>query len=297
MNALEPIPTRPLLRWHGGKWRLAPRIIACFPPHRIYIEPFAGAISVLLRKPRAYADIVNDLDHRVVNLFRILRDPHAASELLRRLELTPFARVEFEAAYGASDDPIEQARALIVRAFMGFGAAGNTRMRTGFRGNSNRRGTTPAHDWANYPAAIAAIVARLQGVVVECQDALAVVCRYDGAETLHYLDPPYLPETRSLGNPWCVKHQYAHEMTVADHERLLTMLTRGGLAGMVVLSGYPSALYDDSLSAWRRVEIPAYADGARARTEVLWLNPAACAALDRAKGSGPLFGEGVREPS
>lgn len=70
-----------------------------------------------------------------------------------------------------------------------------------------------------------------------------------------------------------------------------------GLTGMVVLSGYASALYDDALPGWRRTETRALADGARERTEVLWLNPACAAALDaagraRAAGQGtPLFGD------
>src|ERR1041385_943962 len=108
------IPTRPVVRYHGGKWNLAPWIISHFPPHRIYVEPFGGAASVLLQKPRSYAEIYNDLDQEVVNVFRILRDRKAARELERLLRLTPFARDEFCHSYGRDDKErpsrIERAR-------------------------------------------------------------------------------------------------------------------------------------------------------------------------------------------
>jgi len=269
-----------MLRWHGGKWRLAPWIIQHFPPHRVYTEAFGGAASVLLRKPRCYAEVYNDLDGDVVNLMRVLRSPEA-TDLVRAVELTPFARDEFESAYAETDDPIEMARRLIVRSFMGFGSDGfNRDVRTGFRANSNRSGTTPAHDWINYPASLRAVVERVRGVVIEHRPASEVLSAHDAPDTLHYLDPPYLPETRSpkrrkTGERY---HAYRHEMTEQDHVALLGVAVN--LRGSVVISGYPSRMYDDALAGWRRVDCRALADGAAKRIEVLWINSHAIERLD-----------------
>lgn len=313
MNA----PTRPVLRWHGGKWKLAPWILGFFPTHRVYVEPFGGAGSMLLRKPRVYAEVYNDLDSEVVNLFRVLRHPSWGGALVAALRLTPFAREEFNDANAATEDPVERARRLVIRSFMGFGSnahsssetAKKTGFRshsrvkttlqvtseagyrsTGFRANSSRSGTTPAHDWANYPDALRLVIERLDGVTVENRDGMEVMAQHDDELTFHYVDPPYLPETRSPANKYDLKHRmYRHELTVADHKRLLSFLR--GLRGMVALSGYPSAMYDDALSDWRREETAAHADGARPRTEVLWLNSSCAAALDRDRSHGTLFQE------
>jgi DNA adenine methylase len=256
-------PNRPVLRWHGGKWLLAPWIISHFPAHSVYVEPFGGAASVLIRKPRSYAEVYNDLDQGAVNLFRVLRSDRAA-ELIEALRLTPFARAEFAEAYHPVDCPVERARRLVIRSFMGFGSNGHERA-TGFRANSNRSGTTPAHDWCNYPDALARIVERLKGVVIESRDAVDVMEAHDSPETLHYVDPPYLFETRSDA-----AKDYSHELSDNQHESLLTFLQ--GLQGTVVLSGYPSPLYDRVLKGWRRLTRLALADGARERVEVLWIN-------------------------
>lgn len=272
-------PTRPALRWHGGKWRLAPWIIGFFPPHRVYTETFGGAGSVLLRKPTSYSEVYNDLDDEVVTLFRVLRDASQAGELIRLLTLTPFARTEWQDCYAVSENPIEIARALIVRSYMGFGSDGTNRdIKTGFRANSSRAGSTPVHDWAKYPEALGALVQRLRGVIIECRPAIDVMRSHDSADTLHYVDPPYLGETRSQkarkgGERY---HVYRHEMTEADHVALLEALLT--LEGMVVLSGYASPLYDRMLAGWSRHEREAMADGASPRTEVVWINPAAVAA-------------------
>ncbi|SFG65393.1 DNA adenine methylase [Methylobacterium gossipiicola] len=273
-------PTRPLLRWHGGKWLLAPWVLKHFPAHRLYTEVFGGAASVLLRKPRSHAEVYNDLDDDVVNLFRVLRSGDAP-RLIADLRATPFARAEYEQAHEIATDPVEEARRLVVRSFMGFGSDSSNRgVRSGFRGNANRNGTTPSQDWAGFPDALVILVERLRGVVIECRDAFEVLTQQDGPEALHYLDPPYLPATRSqkgrrVGSGY---YAYRHELTSEDHARLLDAVH--DLSGMVVLSGYPAPAYEAALRSWRRVERPALADGARARTEVLWINPRAAARLE-----------------
>ena len=284
MSSSAKPPSRPVLRWHGGKWKLAPWIISHFPPHRVYVEPFGGAASVLMRKPRAQAEVWNDLDGELVNLFCVLRGA-SAETLVRALRLTPFARQEFESAYGETDDPVERARRMVIRSFMGFGSNSVHRL-SGFRGNGIRAGTLPQYNWATYPDALQQIIERVSGVVVEHRDAVALMRQHDRRDALFYVDPPYVLSTRGDTH-----HDYAHELTNDGHAELLAFLA--GLQGMVVLSGYPDALYDQALAGWRRVETLALADGARERTEVLWLNPACADALvDRAGGAGtPLFAE------
>lgn len=270
---------RPVVRWFGDKWLLAPWIIGHFPAHRVYVEPFGGGGSVLLRKARAYAEVYNDLDSEVVNLFRVLREPDDAARLIELLRLTPFARAEWEESYEQTVEPIERARRLCARSFMGFGANGhNFTASTGFRGSSNHTGrATVAVEWRGYPDALRDAVERLRGVVIEDRNAHLVMERHDGPHTLHYVDPPYLWDTRRR---FSAQRRYVHELDEEGHADLLAFLR--SLVGMVVLSGYPHPMYDAALPEWRRVERPALADGARERIEVLWLNPACVAKLDKA---------------
>lgn len=279
----EKRPRRPVMRYHGGKWRLARWIIAHFPPHKIYVEPFCGAASVLMRKPRVHAEVINDLDGDVCNVFRVLRDPAQAAELERVLRLTPYAREEFLGAYELADDPVERARRTITRAAMGFGTTSLLRNKTGFRARSYLRNQTGPADFATFPTCISGFTARLRGVLVECIEALELIKRHDSLDTLFYVDPPYPACTRSSINHRSEKAQYAHEMTDGQHIKLAEILR--GLIGMVVLSSYSSALYDGLYEGWTKVEREALADGGVWRVEVLFLNKAA---VER-RGAGDLF--------
>lgn len=264
--------SRPVLRYHGGKWLFARLLIGMFPPHRIYVEPFAGAASVLIQKPRSYGEVLNDKWDVVVNVFQCLRDPAKAEQLKESLRLTPFARTEFNAAFGhrpKESGDVEAARLCILRSFAGFGsAATNGEYATGFRSNSNRSGTTPAQDWMHYPNSIDGFVARLRGVVIENKDALELKPQHDGPETLFYCDPPYQQGTRNMARGNSV---YSCDMNDGDHRKLAQVIR--AVKGMVILSGYACPLYDCELFPdWQRLEVPWRADGARKRVEVIWMN-------------------------
>lgn len=260
---MKTIKSRPLVRYHGGKWLLAPWIISHFPPHRCYVEPFGGGGSVLLRKPRAYCEVYNDLSEEMVNLFRVVRDD--GERLAMLCELTPFARKEFTESYKGSPTTLERARCTLIKSFMGFGS-NSILKKSGFRANSNRSGTTPAQDWMNYPDALRATIQRLRGVVIEHRDAIECMEQHDTPQTLHYADPPYVFRTRSDNG-----HDYEYEMTDSDHAQFIEKMK--SLKGMVIISGYRCDAYDEALKEWRRIDKNSLSDGAKKRVESLWLSP------------------------
>lgn len=268
----------PAIRYHGGKFRLAPWIIEQMPEHVCYVEPFGGAAGVLLQKPRSYSEVYNDLDGEVVNLFRVLRNPELNQRLQDACRLTPYSRDEFCHAQQPATDSVERARRMVVRACMGFGSAAGIGGNSGFRGDSKRKYANAAHLWERYPENLAALCQRLQGVIIENKDALSVMRAHDAQTTMHYIDPPYVPETRVQGNRY-----YAYEMTVEGHEQLLAVART--MTGMVMISGYDTEVYNDMLSGWAKTEKTSRISagrGTKVRTECLWLNPAAQQKQERA---------------
>jgi len=252
---------RPALRYFGGKWRLAPWIISHFPAHVCYVEPFAGAASVMLRKAPSCFEYYNDADGRVVNFFRQLRDHE--SELERLIRLTPFSREEFRLSGEVSSDPLEDARRFYVRMWQGRGGhEASTGWRYQRRPASNKSALRVFADAGH----LAAIVDRLREVAIENDDAFAVIRRYDAPETLFYVDPPYLQETRSktIG---CYREEFK---TPEEHRLLLTLLDE--VVGYVVLSHPHCELYESCLKDWSPRAKEHLSQQGQRYEETLWLN-------------------------
>lgn len=267
----------PLIRYHGGKFRLADWIISHFPKHETYVEPFGGGASVLLSKTPSRMGVYNDLDSDIVNFFEILRDQQLAEELAQQIELTPYSRVEFLNARDETSDRIERARRLVVRAQMGFGSAGATRAKTGFRLDTARSGSDIVTIWQRQPEIIIQAAARLKKVLIENRDAIKVIQDHDREDTLFFIDPPYVHETRTIGD-----RAYRHEMTNADHEQLINVLN--SCKGKIILCGYDHPIYE-ALN-WKKViksVAAAGQSGSVLREEILWINP-------QAEKQGDLFG-------
>lgn len=258
---------KPPITYLGGKMMLADQIAALLPPHGHYVEPFAGSLSVLLAKRPADHETVNDLDGDLVTFWRVLRDQ--PEELERVCALTPHARAEHAASYELGEvTDLERARRVWVQ--LTQGRAG-VRSKTGWRHYVNPAGSSASMPTylKGYVARIGPAAARLAGVSLECRPALDVIASYGrDPRVLLYVDPPYLGETRNSGG-------YAHDMpSEAEHRALAEALY--ACAAAVVLSGYPSALYDRELYAgWDRHSFATSTGQGgswESRTEVLWAN-------------------------
>lgn len=242
--------------------------------HRVFVEPFGGAASLLMHKPRSAAEVLNDTDQEVVNLFRIMRDPIRLLRLVELVRWTPLARDEVIEAMEEADDPIEQARRLLLRSWAALRATPANRWGAfddGRRARQARRLPLP-NAWSGMPDALHAIADRLSGVIIENRDPCQVILDYDSAHTLFYVAP------QIYARPCCTGRSKAGSIETID---LALSKTLKQVQGYVVLRGEDSASARELYAGWRRVQSQ---DRLRASgdAEVLWLSPSVCASDARA---------------
>lgn len=260
----------PPLKWHGGKWYLAPKIVGLMPPHTHYVEAYAGGLSVLLAKdPEGFSEVANDLNGDLSNFWRVLQQEESFCRFRRTLEAVPFSELEWrDTEPGGGTDPVKWAVRFFVHCRQSL--AGRMNCFAPLSRTRTRRGMNEqASAWLNAVEGLPTVHARLRRVAILNRDALDVIRQQDGPGTLFYLDPPYLGETRAVDDV------YAHEMSTEQHGELLETVCE--CKGLVMLSGYPSEVYDRWLRQWTRHEftLPNQAAGGKRKrrmTEVLWCN-------------------------
>ena len=252
-----------ILNYPGSKWRLADLIISQMPKHKAYLEPFMGSLAVYLNKPKATLETVNDIDGRLVNFFRVIRDQPDKLQYL--IYHTPYSRQEFMLSDEISQDSVEDARRMAVRLW--FAVGGKTFAMPGWRKNISWNGPYTAYEWNDMYNRIAYATARLKEAQIENKDAITLINEHNDKDTLLYCDPPYMESK-------LVSDHYEYGFTLAQHEQLLESLAN--YKGSAIVSGYESELYNDTLKDWYQIKKGTKVGITTAvksdRTEVLWLN-------------------------
>lgn len=248
-----------LLKYPGGKWRIAEWIISHFPEHKVYCEPFFGSGAVFFKKEPAYLETINDLNGDIVNLFKVCRD--YPEELAVKIALTPFARDEFKNCYENAEDPVERARRTIVRYHQSFGTSNSSK--NSWKNTQTFGGPRCATMWNYLPETVLEVCHRLKNAQIENIDALTLIERYNDENTLIYCDPPYLQKLRK-------RNMYVVEMSDEKHKEMLQILKNS--KSKVILSGYDNELYNKELYGWFTDEKETTAQMGLHRTEKIWMN-------------------------
>jgi len=187
---LSPVnPVHPPAPYLGGKRFLAPLICSRIAEvdHALYAEPFVGMGGVFFRRDRRpKAEVINDRNGEVVNLFRILQRHYAAFMDHLKFQLT--SRREFERL--SKTDPstltdLERAARFLYLQLHAYGG----------KVQGQNFGVAPERparfDLSQVGPILEEIYERLTPVTIENLDWADLIDRYDRPETLFYLDPPY----------------------------------------------------------------------------------------------------------
>lgn len=240
-----PLPSKSPLIWFGGKGKTAKYILKHMPVHTCYVEPFGGAAHVIAQKHSVYAEVYNDIDGDLVNFLMVARDH--ARELYRRCETLPYSRDLFLQFRSLTIplDPIEKAVLFFYLNRSGI-AKGNSR--SSFSKNTGWRSSKEHNTARTYSAACETILkfaSRMKNVMVENRDFRDIFRIYDGADTLFYVDPPYVGREK----------YYAGGFSEKDHRDLSSILNN--IKGKAIVSYYDDPLLYELYPGWRRISFKA----------------------------------------
>ncbi|MBL4951050.1 DNA adenine methylase [Neobacillus sp. YIM B02564] len=242
------------INWFGGKYYMANKIIEIFPEHKVFVEVFGGSGQLTFSKQPSEIEIYNDIDSGLVSFFSILRDDIKSKKLIDKIHLTPFSREEF---YNCRDtwrqetDEIEKVRKWYVTVMQSFSTSMQSWKPT--KSKSRRGMAQSVSQWLghienNLPLA----VERMKMLQVENVDFKELLKKYDSPDTLFYLDPPYIHETRKM------TYTYEHELENERHTELVKILLN--LKGKCILSGYDHEIYNELIEhGWKKVNLGEFA--------------------------------------
>lgn len=264
------------INYFGGKQRYLEFYLGLIPDGIYHwVETCCGSAAVTLNKKPSPIETISDIDGRVINFMRVLRNQKQFKKLHRSLQLTLYNHNEFDQALEMVKDPIEDARRFFVRALQSFGGhCDTTRRVNSWRVNNSESRYNMSLDvskWLSKIKGLPEVVARLQTVQIDNRDLFEMLKIYDSADTLFFIDPPYLPDVRTGTS------DYRFEMTHHEHELLSVRLA--SIKGKFILCGYEHPDMDEWYPADKFVKVagPDRATNlakskSAATREMVWLN-------------------------
>ena len=266
MEYKKPITFFPYV---GGKHLMSKVIVKLMPPHRIYVEPFAGAAKVFFAKEPSEIEVLNDADKKIANVYYCVTFHFQdfwdkVKWLLHSREIFRVLKKKMKESSPPELGDIDHAVATyycFVSSFSGEGGSLARRIQSPLGGSMITKKIL----------ILRAIRKRLKNVIIENKDFEEVIKTWDTEKTLFYCDPPY----------YKAEHYYAIPFTHQDHERLLKRLQQ--IKGKWILSGYHNELYDEVLKGYpyieRQITKASYVVTRNSKsktrpiaTEVLWFN-------------------------
>jgi DNA adenine methylase len=202
----------------GGKNRLAKTIIALFPEHDLYTEPFSGGAQVFFHKLPSKVEVLNDLDGELINFFRVCQSH--PDELIRCLRYHLASRRWFELLKKTEPATLTDIQRAVRFFYIRRVAFGGRVLNPTY---GYAVASRPRFRPVRIPDIISKAHQRLQEVQIECLPYQKILKKYDGSKTLFYLDPPY----------WNLPY-YHHNFTENDFGEFAALLS--GIKGKFVLS-------------------------------------------------------------
>lgn len=213
------------LTYHGGKTKIAKRIIEKIPPHSLYCEPYCGGASVFFAKELATVNIINDYNKCLIIFYRTLVEQPKA--LLRKINVTLHSRDSYNHARYIYANPtlfddVDISWAVWVLSKQGFSG----QLDSGFCVcKTTRQMVTKVHNGKDMTDAIA----KLDNATIENMSAIECIIRYDKENSVFFIDPPY------------VGTKLAHYSKDFSKNDLLVLLdTISSIKGKFILTMYPN---------------------------------------------------------
>jgi len=239
------------------------------PEHVCYIEAFCGAASLLFAKEPSKVEVLNDIDHHLINFFNVLKHPGKKERLTKSLEYFPYSRrlwEEIRSQWKQGLYPTEEIDRSVWWFYLNRATFSGDQERGGFAVPSTT-GRNPAKTFANAIDSFEHVAGRLRNTTIECLPYDEVIRRYDSSETLFYVDPPY-------GG---AEHYYGDSFAENDHYTLSGLLH--SIKGCCMVSHYASGLYNSLYADFYRHEYQSFKGSHKSAgeskpktTECIWLN-------------------------